>query len=252
MTFILLCDIILCNYTNGCIRACNMTQKKFTLVELLLVMAVIMLLAALLFPALSTVRSTAKRIKCVSNQRQIGCTVNLYEMDYYGYAPPARHFLPSNTLWWQSFLSPYLAKPTKTPIPELFYCPAMTSKTYYVCQYVVNGHLAFTWRLDGTTSSVPRLYTLKKPSRTMILVDGNSGGSAIDTINRTIPSSIYCSVGFVHGSRGYEGSKAGGSNILYVDGHVEFHVPSPVYGFGGPWGSTNTAIARQPGGLLWE
>ena len=85
-----------------------MTQKKFTLVELLLVMAVIMLLAALLFPALSTVRSTAKRIKCVANLRQFGLGFNMYAMENHGYIFSYLHYVPGDCIWWPNKYGPYM------------------------------------------------------------------------------------------------------------------------------------------------
>lgn len=59
-------------------------SKAFTLVELLVVIAVIAILAALLLPALVRARDQARRISCVSNLRQISTASMLYMADYNG------------------------------------------------------------------------------------------------------------------------------------------------------------------------
>lgn len=54
----------------------------FTLVELLVVIAVIALLAALLFPAFAQARAKARQTVCVSNLRQMGLAVEQYASDH--------------------------------------------------------------------------------------------------------------------------------------------------------------------------
>ncbi|MDW8343731.1 MAG: prepilin-type N-terminal cleavage/methylation domain-containing protein [Verrucomicrobiae bacterium] len=63
-------------------------EKAFTLIELLLVVAIIALLAAILLPALNTARERARSIACASSLRQIGLAFQLYPDDYNGYVCP--------------------------------------------------------------------------------------------------------------------------------------------------------------------
>jgi prepilin-type N-terminal cleavage/methylation domain-containing protein len=57
-------------------------HRGFTLIELLIVIAIIALLAAILFPVFARSRENARRASCQSNLQQIGVALLLYARDY--------------------------------------------------------------------------------------------------------------------------------------------------------------------------
>jgi len=58
------------------------SKKAFTLIELLVVIAIIAILAAILFPVFTQAKEAAKATACLSNMKQIGLSLTLYQTDY--------------------------------------------------------------------------------------------------------------------------------------------------------------------------
>ena len=77
------------------------TTGGFTLVELLTVLAIISLLAAILFPVFAAGREKARQSACTSNLRQLALANQMYAQDYDTlYTPAAQDVLADNRRWF--------------------------------------------------------------------------------------------------------------------------------------------------------
>ncbi len=84
----------------------SLAGRAFTLIELLVVIAIISILAAMLLPALARAKDQARRINCISNQKQMVTAWAMYPMDNQDYlvrnGSQAGAFIPGVTppfLW---------------------------------------------------------------------------------------------------------------------------------------------------------
>lgn len=63
-------------------------RRQFTLIELLIVIAIVTILAAILLPSLQRARAAAIQTACLSNQRQVYLEWELFRNDHDGMQPP--------------------------------------------------------------------------------------------------------------------------------------------------------------------
>ncbi len=79
------------------------TRRAFTLIELLIVIAIIAILAAILFPVFAQAREKARQTVCLSNMKQIGTSMMMYTQDYDELYPVNNRTFQSSSNYQNSF-----------------------------------------------------------------------------------------------------------------------------------------------------
>jgi len=154
-------------------RRASRSAGAFTLLELLVVIAVVALLAALLLPAMARAKQKARQVACLSNLRQIGLGFTLYAAENRDRFPDRRdlkaalgfrpwsEWPPSDPRsgWAALALSNHLGH------AGVWSCPGVTAATWQqatqAIQTVTSGVAAATttywlWRFDRTNDPVVR------------------------------------------------------------------------------------------------
>jgi prepilin-type N-terminal cleavage/methylation domain-containing protein len=84
-------------------------KRAFTLIELLVVVAIIAILAAILFPVFAQAREAGRKATCQSNLHQVGMAFGQYLSDYDGCYPNTGNPVQASGRYWRWPLKPYLA-----------------------------------------------------------------------------------------------------------------------------------------------
>lgn len=203
-------------------------KKGFTLVELLVVIGIIIVLAAILLPVLARARAGARRATCASNLRQIGLGFAMYISDHDEVFPNTGDHM----LWmgrrWRWPLQPYLGySAQRDPVdpanpnlsanagPHVLVCPSDTtaplawdstsygySAAFYHTPAQVNAMRTTDLYGAPTVPCVSQsLATVQDPSRKALVAEWLS--------NHTEPAATWW-------------DWRGARNYLFVDGHVKY------------------------------
>lgn len=201
----------------------------FTMIELLVVVTIILILAAILLPTLQKAKEKGLQSHCVNNLRQHAMAPMLYVDDHDGFTPCVRDpSLGYDYGGWMFQLGHYLhVVPTNLNIRSVAFCPVdalgYNANPFKKWRYAMNHDL----RYDGAVSNpqpTKKIASVMDASKAMAFTEN---GMYRDVIH--MPALEYAFYG--HPAGDYVAGPAHGGKgigIAYVDGHAEFwrRVPS--------------------------
>lgn len=199
-----------------------MKLARFTIIELLIVISIIMILAGLLLPSLTKARDAARSSLCRGNLRQLGFAMNNYASDYNewgAYNPNTNYnalFGPVTSEQYASTLCPYLgmqpvSDPNIGPPAKSAICPSGRRDGTGDRTSTGNPNFSYSFSVflcSGTATTHGRgtkISSVKKPSFRLFAADTASCNAA------SLSNNSYFAARHINKS----------DNILFVDNHTE-------------------------------
>jgi prepilin-type processing-associated H-X9-DG protein len=207
-------------------------RKFFTLVELLIIIAIISILASLLLPALKTAKEKVNEIDCASKLKQLGAAFIMYVSDYNDCLPPHSFTNSEGTKTWPPLIKGFLG---------LEYVSYNTSAGGYENPEAIKNSRPFLCSSDKTPYKIaswvnprdcskgsyayPRFMSEVRMSRLKeniaCLVEGG-----VDTVpyiyyyKKDSGSALYYLNGLDNRAKS---NHRDGMNVLFIDSHVKWH-----------------------------
>jgi prepilin-type N-terminal cleavage/methylation domain-containing protein/prepilin-type processing-associated H-X9-DG protein len=183
----------------------------FTLLELLIVIAIIGVLVALLAPALSKAKARVRAVVCLNHLKQWGLATQLYVTDHDDYLPPEGSPNGSSTASaWYVCLPRAMGLPVYQSMPwhtnpavalgnSIWICPANTNRSNgnNLFHYCLNEHVDET----GETDHPVKFAWIRQPTQLVWLFD--NGKRAAVAQQNNVHTNIH----------------QRGAQFLFLDGH---------------------------------
>jgi len=158
-------------------------RLAFTLIELLVGIATIALLAAMLLPALSRAKESARATHCLNNLRQLGLAVRLYTDDNADEFPRSQHSAFANGLMpWERTIAPLLGSSTAlwtNLLTGVYHCPADKKTAPWSYGLSVYYELGPDDDYTGKPRTWRRVAQLPKPAATILFAENYSSADHI-------------------------------------------------------------------------
>jgi prepilin-type processing-associated H-X9-DG protein/prepilin-type N-terminal cleavage/methylation domain-containing protein len=197
----------------------------FTLVELLVVLAVISVLALLTVPAVSGAMERSRTAICAGHLRQLGSAFLIFSQDNQGRFPRSSHSAAANREpGWAASVAPYLGAPPAQAnaawINRKFCCPCQTNRSPNAYSYALN--VFFELRAGDSYLGRPAtwrcVHQVPSPGSTILLAESGRSGGGMSPDH--FMAHQWTSVAAARNAMAYDRHDSR-ANYLFVDGHVE-------------------------------
>lgn len=208
-------------------------KKAFTLIELLVVVAIISILAAILFPVFARARENARRASCMSNMEQVGLGFMQYVQDYDEKYPFYSDNSDGTSVVYDLKIAANSSPPQFTPLAmiypytkswQILNCPSASPDPS--APPVGNG--STNYLLNGVIfrkSTGLSMAAVSQPSERVMLQEYSMlvSYSAVRPFELSAGTYIYWLA-----LPQYSNNHMGGSNMLFADGHVKWRKQSSL------------------------
>lgn len=214
-------------------------KKAFTLIELLVVVAIIGILASILFPVFARARENARRASCMSNMKQIGLAVIQYTQDYDEKYPVASTNVIYNFATTTTDSSPFQELYPYMKSWQILNCPSASPGTSSLpygnnsTNYLLNGVI---FRINTSLS----MSAISQPSGRILL----SEYSQLFSYSVIRPYAVGAAYIYWIPTNLYSGIHFDGGNLLFADGHAKWRKQASICA--SDFGLLNNTVSTGP------